>query len=57
MGDFYGPGIEIWAGFGPVRQLLSWGGPRSPEARLSQLFFGFTYSSTLQMFTGKQQIN
>ena len=18
MGDFYGPGIEIWAGFGPV---------------------------------------
>ena len=23
MGDFYGTGIEIWAGFGPVRQLLS----------------------------------
>ena len=22
MGDFYGTGIEIWAGFGPVRQLL-----------------------------------
>ena len=21
-GDFYGPGIEVWAGFGPVRQLL-----------------------------------
>ena len=23
MGDFYGTGIEIWAGFGPVRQLFS----------------------------------
>ena len=23
MGDFYGTGIEIWAGFGPVWQLLS----------------------------------
>jgi hypothetical protein len=23
VGDFYGTGIEIWAGFGPVRQLLS----------------------------------
>ena len=22
MGDFYGTGIEIWAGFRPVRQLL-----------------------------------
>ena len=22
MGDFYGTGIEIWTGFGPVRQLL-----------------------------------
>ena len=22
MGDFYGTEIEIWAGFGPVRQLL-----------------------------------
>ena len=22
MGDFYGTVIEIWAGFGPVRQLL-----------------------------------
>ena len=22
VGDFYGSGIEIWAGFGPVRQLL-----------------------------------
>ena len=22
VGDFYGRGIEIWAGFGPVRQLL-----------------------------------
>ena len=22
MGDFYGTGIEIWAGFGPVGQLL-----------------------------------
>ena len=22
MGDFYRTGIEIWAGFGPVRQLL-----------------------------------
>ena len=22
MGDFYGTGIEIWAGFWPVRQLL-----------------------------------
>ena len=22
MGNFYGTGIEIWAGFGPVRQLL-----------------------------------
>ena len=22
MGDFYGTGIEIWAEFGPVRQLL-----------------------------------
>ena len=22
VGDFYGTGIEIWAGFGPVRQLL-----------------------------------
>ena len=22
MGDFYGTGIEIWAGFGPFRQLL-----------------------------------
>ena len=22
MGDFYGIGIEIWAGFGPVWQLL-----------------------------------
>ena len=22
MGDFYGTGIEIWAGFGPVQQLL-----------------------------------
>ena len=22
MGDFYGTGIEIWAGFGPVRLLL-----------------------------------
>ena len=22
MGDFYGAGIEIWAGFGPVHQLL-----------------------------------
>ena len=22
MGDLYGTGIEIWAGFGPVRQLL-----------------------------------
>ena len=22
MGDFYGTGIKIWAGFGPVRQLL-----------------------------------
>ena len=22
MRDFYGTGIEIWAGFGPVRQLL-----------------------------------
>ena len=22
MGDFYGTGIEIWAGFGPVLQLL-----------------------------------
>ena len=22
MGDFYGTGIDIWAGFGPVRQLL-----------------------------------
>ena len=22
MGDFYGTGIEIWAGFGLVRQLL-----------------------------------
>ena len=22
MGDFYGTGTEIWAGFGPVRQLL-----------------------------------
>ena len=22
MGDFYGTGIEIWAGFGPVWQLL-----------------------------------
>ena len=22
MGDFYGTAIEIWAGFGPVRQLL-----------------------------------
>ena len=22
MGDFHGTGIEIWAGFGPVRQLL-----------------------------------
>ena len=22
MGDFYGTGIEIWAGFGRVRQLL-----------------------------------
>ena len=22
MGDFYGTRIEIWAGFGPVRQVL-----------------------------------
>ena len=22
VGDFYGTGIEIWAGFGPLRQLL-----------------------------------
>jgi hypothetical protein len=22
VGDFYGTGIEIWDGFGPVRQLL-----------------------------------
>ena len=22
VGDFYGTGIEIWAGFGPVRQPL-----------------------------------
>ena len=22
MGDFYGTGIEIWSGFGPVWQLL-----------------------------------
>jgi hypothetical protein len=22
VGDFYGTGIEIWAGFGPIRQLL-----------------------------------
>ena len=22
MGDVYGTGIEIWAGYGPVRQLL-----------------------------------
>ena len=22
MADFYGTGIEIWAGFGPVQQLL-----------------------------------
>ena len=22
VGNFYGTGIEIWAGFGPVRQLL-----------------------------------
>ena len=22
MGNFYGTGIEIWAGVGPVRQLL-----------------------------------
>ena len=22
VGDFYGTGIEIWAGFGPVQQLL-----------------------------------
>jgi hypothetical protein len=22
VGDFYGTGIEIWAGFGPVWQLL-----------------------------------
>ena len=22
MGDFYGTGIEIWAGFGPVRHFL-----------------------------------
>ena len=22
VGDFYGTGIEIWAGFGPVGQLL-----------------------------------
>ena len=22
MGDFYGTGIEIWAGFGPVWQIL-----------------------------------
>ena len=22
MGDFYGTGIEIWAGFGPVWQLM-----------------------------------
>ena len=22
MGDFYGTGIEIWAGFRPVQQLL-----------------------------------
>ena len=22
MGDFYGTGIDIWAGFGPVRQPL-----------------------------------
>ena len=22
MGDFYGTGIEIWAGFGLIRQLL-----------------------------------
>ena len=22
MGDFYGTGIEIWAGFGTVRQIL-----------------------------------
>ena len=22
MGDFHGTGIEIWAGFGPVQQLL-----------------------------------
>ena len=22
MGDFYGTGVEIWAGFGPVWQLL-----------------------------------
>ena len=22
MGNFYGTGIEIWAGFGPIRQLL-----------------------------------
>ena len=22
VGDFYGTGIEIWAGFGPVRQIL-----------------------------------
>ena len=22
MGDFYGTGNEIWAGFGPVRQFL-----------------------------------
>ena len=22
MGDFYGTGIEIWAGFGPVCQIL-----------------------------------
>ena len=22
MGDFYGTGVEIWARFGPVRQLL-----------------------------------
>ena len=23
VGDFFGTGIEIWAGFGPVWQLLS----------------------------------
>ena len=49
MGDFYGTGIEIWAGFGPVRQLLR---PVFSCFHGQNVFFQFFFSH-FSVFTKK----